>query len=567
MTVNASHAVSFADAPVGCTLPAIEPLEAFPASWLNLALAFVASASANADKVAVKDDTGALTYGELLAKSVALALVLQPRLTDAKNVGILLPASNAGAIANLAVALLGKAAVNLNPATGNDVVNYTVANSEVDRVISSSQFLEAVKLTLEVEVLAAADLFAAVDDALKARVAALLAGGVSAMMEALPGPKLSYHATATLLYTSGSTSKPKGVVLSHESILTNVQAFGQRYPTEYDAESGKAIPHVVLGALTFAHSLGYTATIWTALLRGWKIVYHANPRDIKGICKIVQEEQVSIMVTAPTLMRFYLARATKESFASVRVLLLGSEKLKAQLRADILEKLGIEALEAYGTTEMGPIITLSVAAMVTGARGNPVWGSRAGSVGLPAPGTDIALVDTKTGLLLRERDEKHQGEIWVKGRQRMDGYFQKPEATADVIVGVWYRTGDIGYVDEDGFVYITDRLSRFAKVGGEMVPMGAVEAAIRETTGGDELSVHVTVVPDEAKGERLVAFYTSLGALTAAELISTIVGGNKLSSLWLPKATDFFALEEMPVGATGKVDMQKLKARALELVV
>ncbi|HNN63198.1 MAG TPA: AMP-binding protein, partial [Candidatus Obscuribacter sp.] len=326
------------------------------------------------------------------------------------------------------------------------------------------------------------------------------------------------------------------------------------------------IQEVVLGSLPFAHSLGFTGTFWAALLLGWKAVYFANPRDIRGICKRVQEAGVTIFVTAPTLMRMYLIKATREQFASVHVLLLGSEKLKPELRKDIKDKLGIDACEAYGATEMGPIITLSVAAMVTGARGTLVYGSRPGSVGLPAAGTTIAVVDTTSGEFIAGRGSEHQGEFWVKGKQRMDGYHGNQEATEKAIVDGWYRTGDIGYVDEDGFLYITDRLARFAKVSGEMVPMGLVETLVRQLTGLDELSIHVTCIPDASKGERLVAFYTGLGSLAEAGVSGLIKQlSDQIDNLWIPKVCDFIQLPEMPIGATGKLDMQALKATARDL--
>ena len=497
------------------TLPVALP-EAQP-QWANLALAFVQKAKTCSTRIAVEDDQGTYTYGDLLAKSLAIALILQEQLTDSETVGIILPPSAPAVIANLAISLLGKTPVNVNYGTGNELVNYTLEDAKP-----------------------------------------------------MPGLAATQASTATLLYTSGSTNRPKGVMLSHESIITNVLAVSERYPTRYTQEgqpdAGAEIQEVVLGSLPFAHSLGFTGTFWAALLLGWKAVYFANPRDIRGICKRVQEAGVTIFVTAPTLMRMYLIKATREQFASVHVLLLGSEKLKPELRKDIKDKLGIDACEAYGATEMGPIITLSVAAMVTGARGTLVYGSRPGSVGLPAAGTTIAVVDTTSGEFIAGRGSEHQGEFWVKGKQRMDGYHGNQEATEKAIVDGWYRTGDIGYVDEDGFLYITDRLARFAKVSGEMVPMGLVETLVRQLTGLDELSIHVTCIPDASKGERLVAFYTGLGSLAEAGVSGLIKQlSDQIDNLWIPKVCDFIQLSEMPIGATGKLDMQALKATARDL--
>ncbi|MBI5173785.1 MAG: AMP-binding protein [Candidatus Obscuribacter sp.] len=536
--------------------------------WPNLALAFVLKAKTCSERIAVEDDQGSYTYGDLLAKSLALALTLQKQLQAAETVGVILPPSGAAVMANLALTLLGKTPVNINYGTGNELVNYTLDDAGIDFVITSPCFLQTVKLELSKTVLDIAELASRIDNYVLAEVAAILTGADGA--RPLPGLQAESAATATLLYTSGSTNRPKGVILSHTSIITNVLAVGERYPNRYvpegQADAGAEIQEVVLGSLPFAHSLGFTGTFWAALLLGWKAVYFANPRDIKGICRRVQEAGVTIFVTAPTLMRMYLLKATKEQFASVHVLLLGSEKLKPELRKDIKDKLGIDACEAYGATEMGPIITLSVASMVLGARGTLVFGSRPGSVGLPAAGTTIAVVDTSTGKFLAGRGSEHQGEFWVKGKQRMDGYHGNREASQKAIVDGWYRTGDIGYVDEDGFLYITDRLARFAKVSGEMVPMGLVETLVRQLTGLDELSIHVTCIPDASKGERLVAFYTSLGSLAEAGVSGLIKQlSDQIDNLWIPKACDFIQLSEMPIGATGKLDMQALKATAREL--
>ncbi len=543
-------------------LPEVQP------QWANLALAFVQKAKTCSTRIAVEDDQGSYTYGDLLAKSLAIALILQEQLTDSETVGIILPPSAPAVIANLAISLLGKTPVNVNYGTGNELVNYTLEDAGTDFVISSPSFLQTVKLEPVKTVLDMTELAGRVNQYVLADVAAILAGAEDA--KPMPGLAATQASTATRLYTSGSTNRPKGVMLSHESIITNVLAVSERYPTRYTQEgqpdAGAEIQEVVLGSLPFAHSLGFTGTFWAALLLGWKAVYFANPRDIRGICKRVQEAGVTIFVTAPTLMRMYLIKATREQFASVHVLLLGSEKLKPELRKDIKDKLGIDACEAYGATEMGPIITLSVAAMVTGARGTLVYGSRPGSVGLPAAGTTIAVVDTTSGEFIAGRGSEHQGEFWVKGKQRMDGYHGNQEATEKAIVDGWYRTGDIGYVDEDGFLYITDRLARFAKVSGEMVPMGLVETLVRQLTGLDELSIHVTCIPDASKGERLVAFYTGLGSLAEAGVSGLIKQlSDQIDNLWIPKVCDFIQLSEMPIGATGKLDMQALKATARDL--
>ncbi len=554
-----SNSAAFAQNPVGATLAPLSPLADLSKTRPNLALSFVRRALTAPAAVAIEDGDTAVTYGELFGRAMALAVALKKSLTANARVAVLLPPSPAAVTTNIALALLGKVAININYGTGNEIVNYTLNDCAVDQVITSPAFLAAVKLTIEKEILDAAALAvaaAAAKDEVTLIMRHIASAGLDpAFAREFPGLAASLEDTATVLYTSGSTSMPKGTVLSQRSIMANIQAISQRYPQRQDAD-GKPVQEVILGSLTFAHSLGFTGTLWAAMVLGYKAVYQANPLDARAVCSAVEKHKVTLFITAPTLMRLYLLRAKKEQFDSVVVLLLGSEKLRPELRRGIKAKLGKEACEAYGATETGPIITLSVPLEVEGRKGK-VFGSRENSVGLPVAGTAIAVVNTATGELVTAFGAEHQGEFWVRGEQVMDGYLGKPEATAKALVDGWYRTGDIGYIDEDGFVYITDRLARFAKVGAEMVPMGYLETLIRKLTGQDELSVHVTCVPDPAKGERLIVFYTNLGEATPATVVEFLSA--QLNPLWVPKAPDFLSLEKMPVGATGKLDMLALK--------
>jgi acyl-[acyl-carrier-protein]-phospholipid O-acyltransferase/long-chain-fatty-acid--[acyl-carrier-protein] ligase len=473
----------------------------------------------------------------------------------------LLPPSILAVTANLALTIIGKVVVNINYGTANDIVNYTITNSGIEQVVTCGSFLEQLNLNLSAELLDMRRLRSWEDTTVHQRVQSLLANPVISRFEyEFAGFSAELSDIAAVLYTSGSTGKPKGVELSHRSILSNVQAILQQYPPRL-LPSGAVEDETILGALTFAHSLGYTGTLWAAVLLGFKAVYITNPLDARSVCRAVEQHKVTIFITAPTLMRLYLIRAKKQQFASVQTLLLGSEKLKPELRRDIQTKLGLNPCEAYGVTELGPIISLSVPRQLIGSAGQAVWGNREGSVGLPVAGTELAIVDTVNGELVKGFGPEHQGEIWVKGAQVMSGYLGNPEATVKVLVFGWYRTGDIGYLDQDGFIFITDRLSRFAKISGEMVPMAQVESLIRNLTKQDELSVHVTCVPDTSKGERLVVLFSSLGSLD----VTTLLAGLKaqLPALWLPKASDFIPAL-MPIGSTGKLDMQRLKAMAIE---
>jgi acyl-[acyl-carrier-protein]-phospholipid O-acyltransferase/long-chain-fatty-acid--[acyl-carrier-protein] ligase len=257
-------------------------------------------------------------------------------------------------------------------------------------------------------------------------------------------------------------------------------------------------------------------------------------------------------------MRFYLKGCEPSQFQTLTHLILGAEKLKPELARDIKEKLGIEPLEGYGCTELSPVVAVNVPRHVDLPDGSRVYGNRPGTVGLPVPGTAIKTVDPDTGADLPHGTE---GVITVKGPQVMTGYLNRPEATSQVIRDGWYFTGDLGLVDTDGFLKITDRVSRFSKIAGEMVPHISIESAITEITGVDEHHVAVTGVPDPKHGERLCVLYTDLG-MSPAEVQRRLAGGT-LPKLWIPAIRDFIHVEELPITSTGKVELRKLREIAL----
>jgi acyl-[acyl-carrier-protein]-phospholipid O-acyltransferase/long-chain-fatty-acid--[acyl-carrier-protein] ligase len=354
-----------------------------------------------------------------------------------------------------------------------------------------------------------------------------------------------------VIFTSGSTGDPKGVVLSHGNVLSNIHQVASHVALRDD--------EVVLGILPFFHSFGFTITLWTVLCLGKMTVYHFNPLDARIVGNLCQEHKATILIATPTFMRNYLHRCEREQFASVRLLLLGAEKLKPELARDIHDKFGIEPLEGYGCTELSPIVAVNVPETKATADGRTVPGNRPGTVGMPVPGTMVRTVAPDTGSIQPRGTE---GIIQVKGPQVMQGYLNRPEATAKVLREGWYETGDLGHLDADGFLTITDRLSRFSKIGGEMVPHMKVESAVIAAAGADELKVAVTAVPDPKRGERLVVLYTDLGA--SVDEIYRRLNAGTLPKLWLPAPEDFQQVESIPVLGTGKVDLRRLRQLAQE---
>jgi acyl-[acyl-carrier-protein]-phospholipid O-acyltransferase/long-chain-fatty-acid--[acyl-carrier-protein] ligase len=525
---------------------ALSPL---PAPWRSLPAAFVAAARAQPSRTAVCDSTKvSLTYGQALVRALVLGRVLARSWGPAEHVGLLVPPTVPAAIANIAVSLWDKIPVNLNYTTSQASIDSAVEQCGITHVVTSAKVLDKFKIVPRATLVLLEDIPAQVRlaDKLWALAVGRLvpAGALGALVPGLAGDRLD--AEATVIFTSGSTGEPKGVVLTHRNVLSNCHQV---------EEQVHLVPEdVLLGILPFFHSFGFTVTIWTALCLGKKVVYHFNPLDARTIGKLCAEHHVTLLVGTPSFMRHYLKSCEREQFRTVTHLLLGAEKLKPELARDIREQLGIEPLEGYGCTELSPVVAVNVPRDVELPGGRTVAGNRPGTVGLAVPGTAIKTIDPDSGADL---PPGAVGIIAVKGPQVMRGYLHKPEATAAAIRDGWYSTGDLGFVDPDGFLKITDRISRFSKIAGEMVPHIGVESAIMEVTGVDEHHVAVTGIPDPKHGERVCVLYTDLG-MTPEEVHRRLHAG-PLSKLWIPSARDFIQVDEIPITSTGKVELRRLR--------
>jgi acyl-[acyl-carrier-protein]-phospholipid O-acyltransferase/long-chain-fatty-acid--[acyl-carrier-protein] ligase len=354
---------------------------------------------------------------------------------------------------------------------------------------------------------------------------------------------------ATVIFSSGSTGNPKGVMLSHRNILANVDAIGQVYQL--------ADTDVLVGVLPFFHSFGFTGTIWLPALRGFGVVYHPNPMDAKTIGELAGKYRATLIISTPTFCSSYIRKCEPEQFRHLRYAIVGAERLREPIAAAFKDKFGVDLLEGYGCTEMAPVVAVNVPDVDHGREHQR--GTRAGSVGHPLPGMTVKIVDPATG---RGPLFGEEGLLLVKGPNRMLGYLGEPERTADVIRDGWYVTGDIATIDDAGFVQITDRLSRFSKIAGEMVPHMKVEERLQALISTDHLAV-VTSVPDESKGERLVALFTD-PEVNAHQLWEQL-SGTELPRLWQPKREDLHFVESIPTLGTGKVDLRGVRQLALTL--
>jgi acyl-[acyl-carrier-protein]-phospholipid O-acyltransferase / long-chain-fatty-acid--[acyl-carrier-protein] ligase len=339
-------------------------------------------------------------------------------------------------------------------------------------------------------------------------------------------------------------------MLTHFNLLSNITQVCQVFSLD--------IRDKILGILPFFHSFGFMAGLWLPAVHGVGVVYHANPLDAQVIGELVKKYKVTFLVATPTFLQAYLKRCTPESFGSLRYVIVGAEKLQDRVAMAFEDTFGIRPLEGYGCTECSPVVAVN--SHDFRAPGFRQVAAKRGRIGHPLPGVSVKIVDI-------DSDEPvplgNPGILLVKGPNVMKGYLGMPDKTSEVLRDGWYRTGDIVTMEEDGFLTITDRLSRFSKIGGEMVPHIRIEETLHDLAGVTEQVFAVTALADHKKGERIVVLTT----LSSEELepIAQKLAQSDLPALWKPKANQFFHTDALPTLGTGKMDLRGIKALATSL--
>jgi acyl-[acyl-carrier-protein]-phospholipid O-acyltransferase/long-chain-fatty-acid--[acyl-carrier-protein] ligase len=365
-------------------------------------------------------------------------------------------------------------------------------------------------------------------------------------------PRVGDRAEAVLLFTSGSSGKPKGVALTHRNILGNVSQFAVMLDAKKD--------DVMLASLPFFHSFGCTVTLWYPLIEGVRIASYPNPLEAGKIASLVEREAVTVMLATPTFLRAYLRKAEPPQLRSLRLLITGAEKLPDELAKAFAERFGKEVLQGYGLTETSPVASVNLPEPKATKPGQTIQPcNRLGSTGKLLPGMAAEIRDAETD----QKGSLHDtGMLWLRGPNIFEGYLNAPEQTADVLRDGWFKTGDIGRFDEDGFLYIEGRLSRFSKIGGEMVPHETIEQKILSVlpaTGHSERIIAIVGVADAAKGEALVLLSSIDLDLSGIRTALSEIG---VPNLWIPKTVR--RVEAIPLLASGKLDLGTCKALAAE---
>ncbi len=493
-------------------------------------------------------DGGRLRFDKVLAAAIALSRHLRSE-TKAERIGIILPPGKGGLIANLAVLLAGRIPVNLNFTAGADAVESSIRQAELDRFITADAFMrkqtrfpwpptkQIIHIERLIPVLKMKMIFwGALSKLLPASVLAILLGI----------PKKGGDKEAVLLFTSGSSGEPKGVTLSHRNVLANVKQFSGRLELEEHDR--------VLGCLPLFHSFGCTVTLWYPIIEGLDLVTYPSPLDPPKLAELIEKHRVSLLLSTPTFLRGYLRKVRPEQLAPLKLVVVGAEKLPQKLARIFKDKFDKDVLEGYGLTETSPATNVNLPDPLEDG-GCPVIPShRQGSVGQMLPGIALRVTDPTTDESL---PIDQSGMIWLRGANIFGGYLKLPRQTEEVLKDGWFRTGDIGRMDEDGFLYIEGRMSRFSKIAGEMVPHEKVEELINVALGmesEDERRIAVVGVPDEAKGEALVLLSTKRMNEEDVTNLRYALLEKGVAALWIPKRV--IPVDEIPVLASGKLDIK-----------
>ncbi len=474
-----------------------------------------------------------------------------------QNVGLLLPSSGGGAIASIAILSLGKTLVNLNFTAGKKALSSAAKQAEVKHIYTSRKFLDKMlERGMDFETYFPDSKLLMLED-IREEISTL--SRISTLLKAILLPTsmiqksyfkdVSMNDTAAILFSSGSEGSPKGVELSHSNIAANAK--------QAAIELGAVESDVIMSTLPTFHAFGFAITTLMPLSEGIPIVCHADPKDVTTIASGIKKYSGTILVGTPTFLRMYTVskKVTSESMQSLRLVVAGAEKLRSEVRDGFEVKFKMPVYEGYGTTETSPGASVNLPDIESPYK----LRNRPGTVGKAFSGTEFKIVDPDS---IEPLPTGEDGLILIGGPQIMKGYLKMPEKTAEVIELIdgyrWYRTGDKGHLDEDGFLTIVDRYSRFAKIGGEMISLTTVEEEILDACNEKDLEIAATCLPDQRKGEKIVLLANkNLDKNQLKRLLSDA----KVNPLYHP--AQVLIVEEIPKLGSGKTDFGATKKIAL----
>jgi len=476
-----------------------------------------------------------------------------------QNIGLLLPTSSAGLLANMGAFISGKTVINLNFTSNINSLLSAINKAEIKTIYTSRQFIK--KLTqkgVELDAIFEQATPIYLEDVHQSiskseQLLTLISTYVltSKWLISLFGKSVGIHSPAAILFSSGSEGEPKGVVLSHQNIMGNIKQVSDVLDTRND--------DVMVASLPLFHAFGLTVTGLLPMVEGVPTICHPDPTDVLNIAKGISHYNATIFCGTSTFLRLFNKnrRIHPLMLDSLRIVVAGAERLNPEIRDRFCLKFGKSIYEGYGTTETTPVATVNIPDRIA-ADWNVQIGDKKGTVGLPLPGSSVRIVDPVS---LKSLATEEDGLILIGGTQVMQGYLNDPNKTADVIADIdgqrWYKTGDKGHIDKDGFLVIVDRYSRFAKIGGEMISLGAIETAINPNLP-EGIEVLTTTIADDKKGEKVALLYA--GEIEESELKLSI-SESGLNSLMMPSL--LISVDAIPKLGSGKSDFNMAKKIAL----
>lgn len=487
---------------------------------------FVRMAKKHAKKLAIIDRTTEKRVNYSTALIGALILNSKFKKYDEGFIGIMIPTSAGCALATVGALMSGRIPVMINYSTGAEAnAKYAQTKCKFKTIITSKALLEKINCPVIDGMVMIEDIMASVSTSEKLKAALISKLPVGVVLNSIH--KGDENDTAVILFTSGSEKDPKAVQLTHRNISSNIENFGTyENITESD---------VILANLVFFHVFGLTVNLWVSFYYGMTMVCYANPLDFATVSKIAREEKPTVMVGTPSFFWGYLHKSEPGDFKSLRLMVSGADKCPDALREGFMKKHGVTLMEGYGATETSPVISA-----------NSQEFNRPGSTGRVIPGVQVRLENFETG---EECKTGEVGKVLVKGDSVMKGYYDDPELTAEALEDGWYNTGDMGFFDEDNYLWHAGRFKRFVKIGGEMVSLVKVENTLEKhlPTG---VSCCVVDISDEKRGSAIIATVTI--EVNKAEILKKM--GAELPNIALPK--QFIVIRELPMMGTGKIDFR-----------
>jgi acyl-[acyl-carrier-protein]-phospholipid O-acyltransferase / long-chain-fatty-acid--[acyl-carrier-protein] ligase len=497
---------------------------------------FVRMAKGHAKKLAIIDkSTGkSVTY----SRGLIGALILSSKFNkyDKGFIGIMIPTSAGCALATIGALMSGRIPVMINYSTGAESnAKYAQKKCKFKTIITSKALLGKIDCPVIDGMVLIEDIMESVTTGDKLKAALKTKLPVNMILNSIH--KGDENDTAAILFTSGSEKDPKAVQLTHRNIASNIENFGS-YVKIYESD-------ILLANLVFYHVFGLTVNLWVPFYYGMTMVSYANPLDFQAISNIAREEKPTIMVGTPSFFWGYLQKSEPGDFKTLRLMVAGADKCPDALREGYMKKHGVTLLEGYGATETSPVISV-----------NSQEFNRPGSTGKVIPNVKVRIENIETG---EECTTREVGKILVKGDSIMKGYYDDPELTSEVLVDGWYNTGDMGFLDEDNYLWHAGRFKRFAKVGGEMVSLVKVENILEKLlpTG---VSCCVVEISDEKKGSYIVA--TVSKEVNKTETLRKML--KELPIIALPR--QFIVIKELPMMSTGKIDFRRVTRMVQEIL-